>query len=58
MNNRKNYIVIRQWAGLEPSEPIPTAPMTFQQAIKACIHFERLGYDIVKMEKIGGSNVA
>ena len=55
MNNRKDYIVIRQWAD---SEPIKTDLMTFQQAIKAYLHFERMGYDIVKMEKIGGLNVA
>ena len=48
-NNRKNYVVIRQHIG---GAPIKSAPMTINQAARAVLHFERLGYSIVKMEKI------
>jgi hypothetical protein len=48
-NNRKNYIVTRQHIG---GAPIKSAPMTINQAARAVLHFERLGYPIVKMERL------
>ena len=43
----KSYIVVRQW---NDGEPVKTMPMSFTDAVRAQLHFERLGYDIVKME--------
>lgn len=45
----KSFIVVRQW---NDGEPVQTLPMSFTDAVRAQLHFERLGYDIVKMEEI------
>lgn len=54
---RKEYIVTRQefdvkpWDG-QPDEPIITDPMTEKRAAETVLHYERLGYYKVAMQKV------
>jgi hypothetical protein len=47
---KKEYTVVRQYDA--ESEPIRTLPLTIKQACHAVLKFERLGYAVVKLEKI------
>ncbi len=47
---KKEYTVVRQYNA--ESEPIRTLPLTIKQACHAALKFERMGYAIVKLEKV------
>ena len=47
---KKEYIVVRQYDS--NCKPIRTLPLTIKQACHAVLEFERLGYAVVKLEKV------
>ena len=56
-HGRKEYVVVRQefdvrpWDG-QPDEQIITQPMTEKRAVEAVLHYERLGYHLITMQKV------